>query len=188
MSETTENLEKVIELVQKNKRSSEFIGVGIAKNIDEANRTCDIEIDSELTLLECRLNAVIDDYANHILILPKEGSVVAYEAIDGKLTDVVVLAYGEIEAVKIVIEETSVEITKDGVVLNGGSVGATKTDVLVEKINNIEKNLNNILTVLKNITITLAPTGTIYFAPFFAAINNIVTSTQSELEDLKLKH
>ncbi len=185
---TTENLERVIEMMSSNLSDRGYLGVGIAQNINKEKRTCDIVVDDELTLLECRLNAVVDDYKNHVLILPTENTAVAYEAINGDFANVMVVSVSAIDAVDVIVADTSIAISKDGVVLNGGSVGATKTDKLVEKINALENNLNSILSVLKGITVVLAPSGTVPFAPFFSTINNLVTSTQAELEDAKLKH
>ena len=114
-------LERIIRLIQSNGQNALFVSVGICKNIDINNRTCDIEIDSDLTLLKCRLNAVVSDYKNNVLIIPKEGASVAFVPIEGKLTDVLVIAYSEIDSVQIKAGESEIEIDESAIKINAGT-------------------------------------------------------------------
>lgn len=68
--------------------------------------------------------------------------------------------------------------------------GLVKIEELVKKINTLEGRINDLLTALKSITVTIpSGGGAVPFAPFFAAISPIVPTTQkADLENDKIKH
>jgi hypothetical protein len=66
--------------------------------------------------------------------------------------------------------------------------GLVKVSELVDKLNNLENQVNDILTTLKNTTIPLAPSGTYPFAPLYASINNLTPTQISDIENDKVKH
>lgn len=93
--------EQIVELIRKVmiKNLPVMASTGIASNIDEGKRTCDIKVDDDITLFNCRLNAVIDRYESNILILPKDGSQVAYLLVENQDTNAIVIGYTEIDKV-----------------------------------------------------------------------------------------
>ena len=74
------------------------------------------------------------------------------------------------------------------ITFNNGSVGMAKTDVLVSKINELETQVNNLLTALRSVVITLAPAGTFPIAPFFSTFNPLTPTQQADIEDKTIKH
>lgn len=71
---------------------------------------------------------------------------------------------------------------------NGDNGGLIKIQKALDDVNELKHQLNNILTVLKGINITLAPSGNVPFAPFFAALNNLNDSLKNNWEDTSVKH
>lgn len=135
---TEDNLQRLIEAIARRGQAPLLVTVGKVSNIDEDKRICDIAIDDDLTLNNCRLNAIIDSYSNRLLIVPKENSMVAFIAIGGKLTEPLIIAYSEIDKVLLKIGNTEVNIDTDKVEINGGdNDGIIKIQDLTDKLNNL---------------------------------------------------
>jgi hypothetical protein len=89
---------------------------------------------------------------------------------------------------KINISAEKFNISADNTVFNEGSNGGMViSSKISQQLNNSENFENQILSVLKSIVITLAPTGTVPFAPFFAAINPLVPTQPAQIENTKIK-
>lgn len=188
MADTAYNLLRLIQLAQRKGIEPLQVSVGTAKNVDEQKRTCDIEIDTDLTLLNCRLNAVVDNYDNQLLVLPKEGGKVAFAPIDGQMTDVLVIGYSDIEKVLLKVGESEIEIADGSIVINGGdNDGMVKIKELTDKLNALEQRCNDLLTALQGVTITLAPSGEFPLASYFV-MKPLTNTAKSELENTKVKH
>lgn len=135
---TEDNLQRLIEAVARRGQVPLLVTVGKVSNIDEDKRICDIAIDDDLTLNNCRLNAIIDSYNNRLLIVPKENSMVAFIAIGGKLTEPLVIAYSEIEKVLLTIGESDILIEDGKIEMNGGDLGG------LIKIEELKRNLDQL--------------------------------------------
>lgn len=135
---TEDNLQRLIEAVARRGQAPLLVTVGKVSNIDEDKRICDIAIDDDLTLNNCRLNAIIDSYDNRLLIVPKENSMVAFIAIGGKLTEPLIIAYSEIEKVLLTIGESDIIIEDGKIEMNGGDLGG------LIKIEELKKNLDQL--------------------------------------------
>lgn len=98
--------------------------VGKVASINEGDRTCSVLIGEDLSYYNVRLNAVVDSYRNHILIVPKLGSYVTVTIMDNDMTQAAVIGYTEIDKVEIVIDGTKVKIDSSGIEMNGGGNGA----------------------------------------------------------------
>lgn len=186
-----DNLQRLIALVGDKNRQGMVVGIGIVQNIDEDKRSCEIQINEDLTLFNCRLNAVLDDYTNRLLIVPKDKSAVAFMAVDGKLTDPIIIAYSEIDKVLLKIGNTEVNIDTDKVEINGGD-----NDGII-KIQDLTDKLNNLVDWCKNHThsgvITAVSGGS--GAPAVGTTGNSGTPTsspadfnKSDYEDTKVTH
>lgn len=131
--------------------------------VDKEARTVDCTpLDESAPMLGVNLQANQESKFG-IVVYPRVGSyvVVGFVA-DGSAG--VVLATDDIESIEIVVsdktsrvlideervridvdEETSAELTKDGVVLNGGSLGGlVKVEELTDRLNTIEKDINSL--------------------------------------------
>ena len=136
--QTEDNLQRLIEAIARKGQAPLLVTVGKVSNIDEDKRICDITIDDDLTLNNCRLNAIIDSYSNKLLIVPKDNSMVAFIAIGGKLTEPLVIAYSEIEKILLTIGESDILIEDGKIEMNGGNLGG------LIKLQQLESNLNKL--------------------------------------------
>lgn len=187
---TEDNFQRLIETVFRRKQAPMLVTVGKVSNIDEDEQTCDISIDEDLTLSNCRLNAIIDNYDNRLLIVPKNNSMVAFIAIGGKLTEPLIVSYSEIEKVLLTIGESDI-IIKDGKIeMNGGDLGGLiNIEDLVSHMNTIEDDINN----LKNIMSGWSPVAQDGGAALKGAITtwagqSITKTKKSDFEDTKITH
>lgn len=95
-----DNLIKLIETVVSRYGNDGFI-VGEVVKVDKKNLTCDIKLDEELILPNCRLNAVErQETGDCFAVIPKEGSFVSGVA-TADLRDVLIVSFSEIESVMI---------------------------------------------------------------------------------------
>lgn len=78
----------------------------------------------------------------------------------------------------------------DTIFLNGNNYeGIVKAVDLSQKLNNLENNLNAVLTALKGITVTIGSGGgAVPFAPFFSAINSLTLTVPANIENTTVKH
>ena len=165
------------------------------KKVDD--ETCDVEV-GDFTLEGVHLAAASDGNANNFIVKPKVGSIVLVcDKTGGSLAWVNVVAFSEIAKVTWVIDEDvelevkgDVKLKCDGnIELNGANnKGLVKVKELTDKINAVEDKVNNILSTLKGVSVALAPSGTYPFAPIFSAINPLVKTQQTEIENDKIKH
>jgi len=102
-----DNLIRLIEKVVARYGNDGFI-VGEVVSVDKKNLTCDIKLDEELILPNCRLNAVErQETGDCFAVIPKEGSFVSGVA-TADLRDVLIVSFSQIESV--IIKASKVEI------------------------------------------------------------------------------
>ena len=112
------------------------ISIGTVREIDEKEGTCLVARDGSPDMHDVRLNAVIDQtITDRFVVIPQVGSFVLVLSL-GEDTEGLVIAMSKIERVSIQTEETSLNISSDGVVMNGGGLGGL-IDIarLTEKVN-----------------------------------------------------
>ena len=122
------------------RREQDCRETGKVTALNMVERTVDVCIDEQagLVLYDCRLNAIVDTYASHLLVAPALGSIVTVERQRKGIYAVV--SYSEIDSVDIRIGTTEVAIGADGVVLNGGmNGGMVNVQVLQDNMDNIKK-------------------------------------------------
>ena len=136
--QTEDNLQRLISLVGKRDRQNMVVAIGTVQNIDEDNRLCEIRVNDDLTLFNCRLNAVLSDYQDRLLIVPKDKSAVAFLTVDGNLTDPIIIAYSEIDKVLLKTGDTEINISDEKIEINGGeNNGIVKIQELTDKLNDL---------------------------------------------------
>ncbi len=186
---TTENIERLIDLVTNGSMRTPYAAVGVIKSVNKDERTCSIAVNDELTIENCRLNAVIDSYDNHVLILPKVNSAVLYEAINGELTDVVVLAHSAIDMVEIVVGEQSLVIDQNEVVINGGSETSANATELKKQLGIMSARIDTIVNAI-TVAVPAATDGGLALQKSMLVVLEANTNTESfdKITDDKLKH
>lgn len=190
MAAAEDNLKRLIRLVGRQDRQNLAVAVGTVQNIDEDKRICEIEVDDELTLFNCRLNAVIDTYTDHLLIVPKEGSAVAFLSVGGNLTDTVIIAYSEVEKVLLTIGETTISIIDGKIEINGGDNGGMcNTPELKTQLDKLTARVDGIIDALKNGTTGTQDGGAAYKASVVAALQALTDKENfNDIEDTKITH
>lgn len=147
---------------------------GKVVKVDEKNYTCDVEVENGPTRYDVRLRAVIDGVQNGLLIVPKVGSQVAVNTLEAKKTMSYVTMVSEVEKVLLISDE------------NGGVPIAQN---VAQRLNTIEKDLNNLKTVFTGWVIQGGDGGAALktaLASYMAA--TITTTKASDLESKTVCH
>jgi hypothetical protein len=155
-------------------------------SIDETARTCDVEFEDGVTapILGCRLNSIVSDYKDSVVLIPRKGSYVFVVSVGGRNEDVFVMGYSEIDKVLVKIGDTSVNMDRDGVVFNGGdNKGLVKVQNMVDWMSKVHQDLTTLTSLLLNTAV--AGNG----APLGIVFNPGTPSPQaSNFENDKVKH
>lgn len=189
--QTEDNLQRLIEAIARKGQAPLLVTVGKVSNIDEDKRICDITIDDDLTLNNCRLNAIIDSYSNKLLIVPKDNSMVAFIAIGGKLTEPLVIAYSEIEKILLTIGESDILIEDGKIEMNGGNLGGLiKLQQLESNLNKLKKYVEDLATMAST---AMAPMAALDGGASVTTFNTNWGATNAafsfeDMEDTKITH
>lgn len=111
--------------------------IGTVKEVDEKERTCVVERDGSPELNEVRLNAVIDEgVTDCFTVIPSVGSFVQVLLLDE--TEGLVVATSKIAKVMAKTGDVTMEVSAQGIVMNGGKLGGV-IDIakLTEKVNGL---------------------------------------------------
>jgi hypothetical protein len=131
---------------------------------------CDVEpVNGDSEIFDVRLQG--EDTNNGILMIPKVGSVVIVSMVD-KDSGFVTM-YSEVEEIH----------------LRGESLGGlVKIEDLVDKINNIENKVNDLISGLQGVVIPLAASGTYALVADFGSVAPLQNTEVSDIENDKVKH
>lgn len=116
--------------------------------VDAAARTVDCEpLDESAPLLGVNLQAN-QGLTSGMVLIPKVGSYVIVALMNDGVNGCVI-ATEEVERMELVIGEARVEVTEDGIVLNGGGLGGlVKVEALTARLNGIEESINELKAAL----------------------------------------
>lgn len=158
-------------------------------SVNKSTRTCvckSIDGIRDFEFPNVRLMADVDD---GFLLIPEIGSTVFVTY--SRRNDPIIVLFSAIKEVLLISGDTSFSLTADGIVLNDGSFGGLiKIEKLVEKINNLENLVNDLIAKFNSHTHVLTlSTGTGTAAPTAAPETNQLSPTQrNELENEQIKH
>jgi hypothetical protein len=188
--EAVEKLERVIKaIVAKNLKA---VQTGKVTKVDIDKRVCDVELKPDVTLFNCRLNAVTDSYDNHIVIVPKRDSYVAITAIDNQDTNAMVVACSDIEQVIVTVGESKIEVKEDEIIFNGGELkGMVKIEELQKRLKALEKAFNDHTHVATTTaTVGTGAVGAVTVNPIAKVSSEFQTQTSHpyNYENDKIKH
>ncbi|MBP1630874.1 MAG: hypothetical protein H6Q15_1767 [Bacteroidetes bacterium] len=184
-----EKLLRLIKLLIKKEISAQ-VSVGRATNIDKNKRTCDVILNEDITIYDCRLNAISDAFKNHFLVTPKEKSYVTYQLIENQNTNAIIIGYSEIESIEIIIDDQKLAITKDGFIFNEGK---NKGIIIADKLVSDLEKYSQILSQLQTTLNAFMPTGTVADGSALATALKAVMSgyqspTFSDIKNDKIQH
>lgn len=157
-------------------------------SVDRKARTVDCTpIDESAPLLGVNLQAN-QKSGFGIVAYPKVGSYVVVGFIADGAAGAVLLA-DEIESFELVIDDTKVEIDKDGIRLNGGALGGlVKVVELTGRLNAIEQDLNALKTAFNGWTPTAQDGGSALKAAASSwAGATLKLSEREDYENVKIK-
>lgn len=147
-------------------------GIKVAKVLAVDGQKCDVELlDTEFEISGVRLQADVETTANGILPIPAINSFVIIAPIDD--FEYVVVLFSKLESIQF---------------LDGSYGGLVKVNDLVGKVNNLENQVNDLLTTLQSIVIPLAPSGTYPFAPVFSGFTPLTPTQPGDIQNDKIQH
>ena len=113
-----------------------------AKVVSVEGLTCTIDYDG-FVLSDVRLIPTTSVEGNRVLLIPANDTYVLVMSDSGDLSNLWVARIDTAEKVEIVCDDISVEVSKKGVILNGGSLGGmVKVKEITTKLNALEMSLN----------------------------------------------
>lgn len=150
--------------------------------------TCTINIDG-LELSDVRLTPTTTERDDTLLLTPSTGSYVLVGSLSGDLGNLCVLSMDTLDSLEFTIGDIGVFVDKEGIVLNGGSLGGlVKLGEVTKKINALENQLNQLKNIIKAWTPAPNDGGMALKAAISAwASNPIAVTNRTELENLKVK-
>lgn len=140
---------------------------GVARNVDAAHGVCDVEIEGKAPAE----GALIGNAESGVMVVPKDGSVVAVVWVS-KTTAVVVMV-SEVEEIR----------------LMGGQMGGlVKVEELVKKLNAVEKDLNSLKQVFQGwVTVPQDGGAALKTAATTWATRQLTETQKSDIENEKVK-
>ena len=133
---------------------SQSIIVCTVTAVDTKARTIDAQpIDDGAPLLAVNLQANQDAEVG-LVLFPRIGSYVVVGMLDGYAAGVVLLTE-DVESILATVGNMSIEMTEEGIKLNGGDLGGmVKVEDLTTRLNAIEDDINNLKNAMANAPIT----------------------------------
>jgi len=113
-----EAFQRLVELIVSDKFKNQMF-VGKVKDVDKENDTCTIERENRPKLFDVRLNAVVDQLSDKLIIYPKSGSYVLCSQIGGDQTETSIIKYSEIDSLEISRATIKVALDQEGIVIEG---------------------------------------------------------------------
>src|SRR5579872_4545745 len=154
--------------------------IGTVVSIDTDSLTCEVNpIDDQPNLLDVRFSAVENPPTGIIPVPVIDSIVIVSQTATGQ------------QFISLFSEIDTYQITANQFTFNDGrNGGLVIIGDLVTKINNLENQVNNILTALKTHTHAGVTTGggVSGTSPSFSSITNLTNTQVSDLEDAKVKH
>ena len=120
---------------------------GTVKEIDKAERELTLLTPEGAEIGQIMLQSM-SNRESSLVIYPKAGSacIILFEE---ESNSGCVIATEEVERMELVIGETRMEVTEDGIVLNGGALGGlVKVEALTARLNGIEESINELKAAL----------------------------------------
>ena len=153
------------------------VQVGTVKEVNEKEGTCVVEREEMPELHDVRLNAVVDEkVTDRFTVFPSVGSYVLV-LLMGDDTEGLIVATSTVEKVMVKTGGITMQVDKNGVVLNGGSLGG-----LID-IQKLTDKINSLVDAFNNHTHVVSSGGTAN-----PITSKASTLSKSDYEDNKVKH
>jgi hypothetical protein len=190
---------------------NEQVFLAIVKEVNEDEFVCTVEVNADIKYIDVRLRSVIDPEKQGFCFIPKVDSLVFVGRI-GNSNELYVAMFSEIDKVifvspdettSLLITEQKVELISgdrslliDGengvIVFNGNDKNSFATDInkLIERLNTIEKDINDLKTVFKTSWTPVAMDGgaALKLASATWAGKSIIETKVDDIKDELIKH
>jgi hypothetical protein len=163
---------------------------GIIKAVDKAACRCDVQLaeDYDVVLYDVRLRAVDDEEDKGFVLFPAVGS----DVIIGQMSSGgwFVSMYSVLDSLMLKVETQTMEVSKDGFVWNGGSLGGlVKIADLVSKLNALEQDINSLKTAFSAwVPVPNDGGAALKTAAGSWSGSQLVQTQKGDLEDTKITH
>jgi hypothetical protein len=141
-------------------------------------------------LTDVRLRAAIDGAEDGVILFPEVGSTVLVGIIGNDPDTAFVCRCSVVQKAKLKIGDSTLEISTEGFLMNGGSLGGLINIAdLVEKLNAIEQDLNQIKTAFSSwVPVPQDGGAALKTAAGSWAGSTLTQTLQGDLEDTKITH
>ena len=189
MSKVERIREGLKDLIKKTAGASTILA--IVQSVDENEETCVLVSDEDNNVVynDVRLRPTIDGETS-ICNIPAINSWALATMIEGDDSAYYVIGIGKIDKVKLTVGNSTLLISNDGFVFNGGGNGSLVIlGNLVEKLNTIESDLNTLKTVFKTWVPVISDGGAaLKTAASVWATDSITTTVNTDLANNKITH
>lgn len=178
MNELSQIKESIRKIASQN--CSQMVFTAKVESVD--GEKCSVSVDG-LTITDVRLRSVINGENSKILITPEQDSyVMVIDLSGGHFSNLAVIGYSQIEKIEI--------DANDKIILNGGNNhGLVKIEELTQKLNSIERDINNLKSVFSYWTPASNDGGAALKAYVQEWASSQLTITQkSDYEDTNITH
>lgn len=156
-------------------------------SVDKSARTCNVKPLSGRSDTEIDDVGLMPEKNDGELKIPSIGSTVGVAM--STQVDPYVISWSDLDEWYLVIGKTIIDVLSGSIKLGDGTYhGLVKVGDLTTKLNNLETLVNDILSGLQGITVTIpSGGGAVPFAPFFTE-SPLTPTQQSDIENDKITH
>lgn len=163
--------------------------IGTVETVDVEKQTCTVLREDAPKLFGVRLNAVVSEYTDRLILKPKEGSLVLCSLIENDVNEAYLMACSELEEISINIGEQSLLINKDGFVFNTGELGGLiKIEELKSQLEKLTARVDTIFDGLSKLAPDPPQAGSASVTNGLKAITSPTKEDFENIEDVKVKH
>jgi len=195
MSHKAEIMEAIDALVDRHSGGQGAFQVieATVKSVDWDKRVCTVTTSDNYDITNVRLRAKKDGTKTGWVCKPKVNSDVLVALVYNKPLNTFIAMFGELDGIVMVDgngnEIFNIDVPNGKFVFNGGNHdGMVKVVELTQKVNNLENKVNELINILRGVSVALAPSGTYPFAPIFTPVQTLTPTQQSDIEDTKITH
>lgn len=143
-------IEEAIRKVSRDKAGMST-ALGTIKSVDRDKLHCTVAREGMPDLQEVRLKPSLLKDGSSLIVWPRVGSPVLVGFIENSPVDSFIASVDEVDEVSLMIDKTSVKISAEGVVFNGGELGGLViSPELKSQLEIVTKRIDFIIDVLKN--------------------------------------
>ena len=157
-------------------------------SVDTEARTVDAQpLDESAPILGVNLQANQSSEVG-VVMFPRQDSYVIVGMLG--MCQAVVVACDDVERVRVDVGEMSVDVSEDGIVMNGGELGGmVNVQGLTDRLNTIENDINNLREAIKSAPIGSMDGGAAFKGGLASwAGQPLSLSTNDDYEDNNVKH